>query len=107
MDKAEWESHSVQLNGIISAIPRYPGLTPTWKGPGGPIGMTIGDPAHGIPGRTPTDPGNKPELPSLREIEGVEIGYLPESKVSVLVSKTHNIELLKETVVEFRQHRPR
>lgn len=107
VDRAEWEGHSVQLSGVISAVPRSPHLASTpWKGPGGPTGVTIGDPAHGIPGRTPTDPGNKPEIPVLRDIEGVEIGYLPESHVTVLVSKTGNINLNKGTVVEFRQLRP-
>jgi hypothetical protein len=96
VDRAEWEGHSVQLNGVISAVPRYPGLTPTWKGPGGPVGATIGDPAHGIPARTPTDPGNKAEIPVLRDVEGIEIGYLPESQVTVLVSKMRNINLYKD-----------
>jgi hypothetical protein len=110
VDRAEWEGHSVQLNGIISAVPRDWGLEPTpWKGPGGPIGrtITIGDSNHPIPIETPTAPANKAELPTLRATEGVEIGYLPESKVSVLVSKTHNIDLHKGMVLEFRQHRPR
>ena len=107
VDRAEWEGHSVPLSGVISAVPRSPHLPATaWKGPGGPIGVTIGDPAHGIPGKTPTDPGNKPETPVLRDIEGVEIGYLPESHVTVLVSKAGNINLYKGTVLEFRQHRP-
>lgn len=111
VDRAEWDSHFAILNAIMSAVPRYAGAQhPTpWKGPGGPVGVTIGDPAHGIPARTPTDPGNKPEIPvahDLRDMEGVEIGYLPDLQVTVLVSKVDNIRLHKGTVIEFRQRHP-
>jgi hypothetical protein len=103
VDKAEWEGHSVPLNGVLSRKPRLRVRPAPWAGPGGPIGTTIigeGMPYHG-PTYTPTDPGNEPEFLDFKEMEGVEIRDSSDSHiVKVLVSKADNINLDKGALLD-------
>ncbi len=105
VDKAEWEGHSVPLNGVMSRKPRLQVRPEPWAGPGGPIGQNRGYPEHSAAGShvayTPTDPGNAPEFLDFKEMEGVEIRDSSDSHiVKVLVSKSDNINLDKGALLD-------